>query len=297
MDESLTFAGFDSRVLERDGVELFVRVGGTGSPVVLLHGYPETHVMWHAVAGDLVRDHQVVLMDLRGYGASGAPVSDAGDLVYSKREMALDVAHVMSELGHERFAVVGHDRGARVAHRLGLDHPHRVDSLAVLDIVPTLHMFENVDREMAQSYFHWFFLTQPGGLPERLIRGDPATWLASRFAGRNAGGRQIPEEALRAYLVAFERPGVVEATCADYRAAATVDLEHDRADRGSRLQMPVLAMWGSASYVGRNFDVPLVWSRFADTVSGQAVTADHYLPEENPADTIHGLRQFWAGLR
>ena len=292
MTRSMT--DFDRQVVDRDGVRIAAWVAGEGHPVVLLHGYPQTHLMWRHVAADLVQDRRVVAIDLRGYGESDAPPSAPGDATYAKREMALDVAHVMRELGHDRFDVVGHDRGGRVGHRLGLDHPGCVTSLAVLDIVPTLHMFENVDRAMAESYFHWFFLTQPGGLPERLIEADPATWIASRFAGRRAGRPPVDDQVLAAYLEAFRRPGVIAATCADYRAAATIDLEHDRGDRGSPLSMPVLALWGESSYVGRNFDVLDVWREYAADVTGGSVPADHYLAEEDPAATVEAIRAFWG---
>jgi haloacetate dehalogenase len=285
---------FDRQVVDRDGVRIAAWVAGEGHPVVLLHGYPQTHLMWRHVAADLVRDRRVVAIDLRGYGESDAPPPAAGDATYAKREMALDVAHVMRELGHDRFDVVGHDRGGRVGHRLGLDHPERVRTLAVLDIVPTLHMFENVDRSMAESYFHWFFLTQPGGLPERLIEADPAAWIASRFAGRHAGSPPVDDQIQAAYLEGFRRPGVIAATCADYRAAATIDLEHDRTDRGSALSMPVLALWGESSYVGRSFDVLDVWREYAADVSGGSVAADHYLAEEAPAATVEAIRAFWG---
>ena len=285
-----------SMAVDRHSVHLATKVVGEGAPVVLLHGYPQTQLMWRHVAADLAKDHCVVTMDLRGYGESDAPAPVAGDLNYSKREMALDVVHVMTQLGHETFAVVGHDRGGRVAHRLGLDHPDRVTSIAVLDIVPTLHMFDNVDRAMADTYFHWFFLTQPDGLPERLLHADPKGWIASRFAGRHAG-RSVEEDAIAAYTEAFERPGVIEATCSDYRAAATIDLEHDRESRGTPLLAPLLALWGASSYVGRSFDVEKVWSEYAVSVTGAAVQADHYLAEENPDATIAVIRAFWDTLR
>jgi haloacetate dehalogenase len=291
------FEQFEELSVRRGDVGLFTRAGGAGRPVVLLHGYPQSQVMWSAIADDLTRDRSVVLIDLRGYGASGAPPPAVDDANYSKREMALDVVQVMQKLGHTAFDVVGHDRGGRVAHRLCLDHPERVRSVAVLDIVPTLHMFESVDRTMAEEYFHWFFLTRPGGLPERLLGADPDAWIRSRFSGRHAGGTQIAAEALASYEAAFRRPEVVAATCADYRAAATVDLEHTREDRaaGRRVSAPLLALWGATSYVGRSFEVSAVWSSYAGEVTGVAVDADHYLAEENPLATIGALRDFWAG--
>ncbi|GAA1477359.1 alpha/beta hydrolase [Nocardioides aestuarii] len=268
---------------------------------MLLHGYPQTSFMWRHVVPRLVEaGRSVVLADLRGYGASGpahaGPVADPA--TYAKREMASDVAALLDTLGHDTVDLVGHDRGGRVAHRLALDHPERVRSLAVLDIVPTLHMFEHVDRSMAEAYFHWFLLTRPGGLPEALISASPETWLRSRFTGRDAG-TPVPTAAVDVYLDAFLQPGVVDATCADYRAAATVDLDHDRTDRevGRRVTAPVLALWGDAGYVGRNFDVEEVWRRYAGEVTGRGLATDHYLAEEAPTEVVEALLAFWAGAR
>ena len=274
---------------------------GNGEPVLLLHGYPQTSYMWRLLVPHLVAaGRSVVLADLRGYGASGpahdGPSADAA--LYAKREMAADVNALLDALGHQALDVVGHDRGGRVAHRLALDHPARVRSLAVLDIVPTLHMFEHVDRAMAEAYFHWFFLTRPGGLPEALISADPETWLRSRFTGRHA---HMPVEpaAVEVYLEAFLQPGVVAATCADYRAAATVDLDHDRADRDAahRIGAPVLALWGDAGYVGRSFDVARAWEEYADQVTARGLDTDHYLAEEAPAEVAEALLAFWDGIR
>lgn len=277
-----------------DGIRIATTVAGEGPPLLLLHGYPEMRGMWHRVAPALAEHHTVVATDLRGYGESDAPAGDR----YSKREMAADQLAVMSRLGFDEFFVAGHDRGARVAHRMALDAPHRVRALAVIDIVPTLHMFDHVDRAMAESYFHWFFLARGDGLPEGLIRADPERWLRSRFAHRWAVRDPLTPDVFRRYLDCFTRAGVIEATCADYRAAGAIDLEHDRADtrRGARLAMPLLALWGSESYVGRSFDVLEVWRRYATRVGGAAIAADHYVPEEAPRECAAALLAFFADI-
>ncbi|WP_236795544.1 alpha/beta fold hydrolase [Amycolatopsis sp. GM8] len=284
--------GLEARRVERDGVGLAVWSGGSGPTVLLLHGYPENSAMWRDVVPALLTDHRVILMDLRGYGRSDAPA----DATYSKREMAADAAAVLRALDAGPAHVVGHDRGARVVHRLCLDQPDLVASAAVLDIVPTLHMYESVDRLMAETYFHWFFLTRGNGLPESLLRADPKTWIRSRFTGRHGPEFTFPPEVVEEYAEAFARPGVIEATCADYRAAATIDLEHDRADRdaGRRIRGRLLVGWGKRGYVGRAFDVPEVWREYAADVQPAAIDADHYVAEENPEQTVAALRTFWA---
>jgi haloacetate dehalogenase len=229
-----------------------------------------------------------VAADLRGYGDSAKPRGEH----YAKRDMARDQVALMRTLGFERFAVIGHDRGARVGHRMALDHPDAVSALAVLDIVPTLHMFENVDRAMATAYFHWFFLARADGMPEALITADRETWLRSRFTGRRHDGDRLPD-AYDEYLRCFD-VDTVHASGADYRAAATVDLKHDRADRAAArtVTCPVLALWGAHSYVGRHFDVLATWRPYAPSVTGSAVDADHYLAEEAPDATAASLREF-----
>jgi haloacetate dehalogenase len=290
---------FERTTVVRDDVALAVHAGGEGDPVVLLHGYPQSRLMWHRIAEPLSRHRRVVLVDLRGYGDSDAPAPLSGATNYAKREMAADVLHAMRVLGHDHFDVVGHDRGGRVAHRLALDHPSSVRSVAVLDIVPTLHMFEHVDRAMAETYFHWFFLARPDRIAERLIAADPESWVRSRFDGRHGGGEPIDPCSIAAYVDAFRRPGVIAATCADYRAAAGIDLEHDRLDRARerRVTAPLLALWGRTSYVGRHFDVADVWSQYAESVWAEAVDADHYLAEEAPAATLAALVDFWGSNR
>ena len=294
---SLDFAEFESVKLDVGPVQIHARTAGNGPPLLLLHGYPESSLMWRKVAPRLVENFTVVATDLRGYGDSSTPPDDELHVTYSKRSMATDQAKVMELLGHDQFMVAGHDRGGRVAHRLALDFPARIQRLAVLDIIPTLHMFENVDREMAQSYFHWFFLTQENGVPEKLINADPEAWIASRFSGRHRGDGAVESSTIAEYTNTFRDPAHVSATCADYRAAASIDLDHDRADRTSQLRItaPLLVMWGESSYVGRNFDSVEVWNSFADHVTGIQAPSDHYIPEEAPSFTAEVLSEFFGG--
>ncbi len=296
---SVAFAEFESLQLDVGPVQIHARKAGSGPPLLLLHGYPESSLMWRDVAPSLAEKFTVVTTDLRGYGNSSTPPDDELHETYSKRAMAADQVKVMELLGHDQFMVAGHDRGGRVAHRLALDFPTRIKRLAVLDIIPTLHMFESVDREMAQSYFHWFFLIQGNGVPERLINADPEAWIASRFSGRLLGENPIDPETITEYTNIFRDPAHVAATCADYRAAASIDLDHDRANRSAkhRITAPLLVMWGQSSYVGRNFDSVQVWKNFADQVTGIQAPSDHYIPEEAPSFTAEVLSEFFsAGL-
>jgi haloacetate dehalogenase len=285
---------FQAVTLDHKGIRIAAWSAGTGEPVLLLHGYPESHLMWHRVAAELARTYTVVLADLRGYGRSDRPPDDPAHRMYSKREMALDQIALMNQLGHEAFAVVGHDRGGRVAHRLALDHPSRVSAVAVLDIVPTRHMFTHVDRTMADAYFHWFFLSRPAPLPEQLIEGNLELWMRSRYDGRHFAGEPFDRAVFAEHVAAMRRPGAVAATCADYRAAASTDLEHDHEDwdHGRLVEAPLLALWGRHGFVGRSFDVLDVWRHYAHDVRGHAIESDHYLAEEAPAPTLSALRAF-----
>ena len=284
--------------LEPDAtVRVRAQVGGSGPPVLLLHGYPQTHAMWHRVAPALAEHHTVVAADLRGYGDSAKPPGGGDHAAYSKRAMAADQAGLMAALGHERFAVVGHDRGARVAHRLCLDHPGRVTRAAVLDVVPTRHVFGHVDRALAQTYEHWFFLSQEGDLPERMVGADPGLYLRAKLARWSADPDAFGERAVEEYVRCFSSPEAVHATCEDYRAAATIDLEHDDVDAraGRRVTAPLLALWGARGFVGSAYDVLGVWRTYADDVQGEALDCGHFLPEEAPGATTAALLGFLAG--
>jgi haloacetate dehalogenase len=268
----------------RDGVRLAAGHAGEGPPLLLLHGHPQTHAMWHLVAPGLARHFTVVWMDLRGYGDSGRPHDDATHDVYSKREMALDALAVMRQLGHSRFQVLAHDRGARVAHRLAADHPEAVERLMLLDIAPTLAMYENTSRAFATAYWHWFFLIQPPPLPEALIESDPVRYVRSVMGKRHAGLDAFAPAALAEYERCAGIPGTAQAICGDYRASATIDLEHDRADiaAGRKLPQPVRVLWGEHGVVGKCFDVPALWRECADEASGRGFPCGHYIAEEAP---------------
>jgi haloacetate dehalogenase len=291
------FDGFETRRVATSGAEINLRLGGSGPPLLLLHGYPQTHVMWHRVAPYLAERFTVAAADLRGYGDSAKPASDPAHAAYSKRAMARDQVEVMSSLGFERFAVVGHDRGARVTHRMALDHPNRVERAVVLDICPTLAMYERTDMAFASGYYHWFFLIQPYDLPERLIAADPDFYLESKTGGFGLDPRKEVSEtfdpaALEDYKRCFRDPAAIHASCEDYRAAATIDLEHDRADLNRKIACPLLVLWGTQGLVGRQFDVLGLWRERAGDVTGRSIDCGHYLAEEAPADTLAALQAF-----
>ena len=288
---------FTSRTIATAGARIFLRQGGNGPPLLLLHGYPQTHVMWHRVAPVLAERFTVVCPDLRGYGDSSKPAGGTDHAAYAKRAMAQDMVEVMAALGFARFAVAGHDRGGRVTHRLCLDHPRAVTRAAVLDIVPTRTIFAATDKTIASGYYHWFFLSQPEPLPERLIGGDPLFYLHRKLGAWGAGGlAAYAPEALRAYERCFADPAVIHATCEDYRAAATIDLEHDEADLDARIACPFLVLWGEKGLMQKNFDVLATWrEKVAGSVEGRALPCGHFLPEEQPEATATELLRFFAG--
>ena len=284
------FPGFETRKIQTSGAIIHTLRGGSGPPLLLIHGYPQTHVEWHKIAPELARQFTVVMTDLRGYGDSSKPNEGENHANYSKRAMALDQIEVMKTLGYDRFAVVGHDRGARVAWRLAVEHPGRVTRMAVLDIVPL--PYSTVTREFATQYFHWFFLIQPAPFPETLIGGNADFYLRSRFLRPTGGTGAITPEAFAEYLRCFKDPATIHATCEDYRAGATIDIEHSNEDGAKKVVCPLLVLWGERGTVGRLYDVMKIWNNHAANVTGKALPAGHFLPEEAPRETLSELLSF-----
>ena len=267
---------------------------GAGPPLLLLHGYPQTGYMWHKIAPRLAEDFTVVVADLRGYGDSDKPTSSEDHAVYSKRAMAADMMAVMTALGHSQFFIAGHDRGGRVAHRLARDYPQAVTKLAVLDIAPTAMMYDTTDMHFATSYYHWFFLIQPAPFPETLIGSDPKFFLESKMQHWGKDRSAITNDAFDEYLRCFSNPDTIHASCEDYRASASIDLEHDAADVGLKLDIPLLVLWGATAMVGNKYDMLCAWQEVATDVTGFAVPGGHYLPEESPDETYQALLDFFT---
>ncbi|MCE2916375.1 MAG: alpha/beta hydrolase [Rubrivivax sp.] len=290
----LRLPGFAEHFVVSDGLSIRAQIGGEGPPLLLLHGHPQTQAMWHRVASALARDFTVVACDLRGYGDSSKPAGSPGHANYSKRAMALDPVAVMRHFGFERFRVMAHDRGARVAHRLAMDHAERVERLVLLDIAPTLAMYEQTTMTFASAYFHWFFLIQPAPLPERMISADSDFYLTSLMGGRHAGLGAFAPEALAEYLRCARDPATVHGMCEDYRAAASIDLDHDRADRdaGLKLACPLLVLWGEHGTIQRCFDPVAEWRRVALNVRGHALPCGHYIAEEAPEALLNAALPF-----
>jgi haloacetate dehalogenase len=287
------FEGFTETDVETTGAVIRLVHAGSGPPLLLLHGYPQTRAMWHKVAPRLAERFTVVVPDLRGYGDSSKPPTDSSHFPYSKRAMATDQVEVMTALGFEEFFVAAHDRGGRVGHRMALDHPARVKRLALLDIIPTRTLYATIDQKVATGYFHWFFLIQPFDFPETLIGADPEYYMRRKTGQWAAAGEGITEEAMNEYLRCFT-PETIHASCEDYRAAATIDLEHDEADIEAKIACSLLVLWGAKGLMGRAHDVLATWRDKAVEVSGRALPCGHYLPEEAPEETLDELLRFFA---
>jgi haloacetate dehalogenase len=287
------FPGFHQELVSVSDVGINVVHGGSGPPLLLIHGYPQNFLTWHKIASRLAQDFTVVATDLRGYGGSDKPFGTPDHATYSKRAMAQDQVDVMSYLGFDEFAVAGHDRGGRVALRLALDHPQRVTRLAVLDILPTAYLYENTSKLFATLYYHWFFLIQPYDIPERLISADPEFYLRSKLQAFISNERGIDEEVFAEYLRIFSNPEAVHAMCEDYRASATLDLKHDAEDATQKLSCPLLALWGEHGVIGGLFEPESVWREKADHLVAKSLPCGHFLPEELPDETYESLVGFF----
>ncbi len=294
------FEGFEERRFAVNGTEIFARFGGrTGAPALLLvHGFPQTHAIWHRIAQQLKDKFFLVMPDLRGFGDSAKPPGLPDHSNYSMRALAQDLVEVMAALGHARFLVCGHDRGARVSHRLAVDHPGAVEKLCIIDIAPTLDMYEATDMTFARSYYHWFHLIQPSPLPEAMIGGNCKLYLHTKLGGWGSGGlKHIEPEALAEYERCFCRPDAIHAACENYRASAGMDLDHDRASRAhdDRIACDTLVLWGERGIIGKLFDPMALWrAQCAGRVEGRAVPSGHFIPEELHRETADALLSFFA---
>ncbi len=288
------FEGFEERTVATREGRIFCRIAGDGPALLLLHGYPQTSAMWHRVAPHLSKTYKVVCPDLRGYGRSHKPDTDTDHAPYSKRAMAGDMVEVMSALGIDRFLIGSHDRGARVAHRLTLDHGDRVRALVTLDIAPTREMYREADSAFAQTYWHWYWLTQPAPFPETLIGADPEYYLRTKCGAGSAGLAPFSEQAMNEYVTAFRDPAAIRGACEDYRAARTIDIRHDDEDEGRKITQPLLALWGKHGAIEKHFDCLALWRERAENVEGYALPGGHYLAEELPERVIDAFETFFS---
>lgn len=290
------FENFALHEVAVPGGTIRLRHGGSGPPLLLVHGNPQTHAMWNRVAPKLAERFTVIAPDLRGYGGSFKPAATADHAPYAKREMAKDLVAVMEHFGHKRFKVGSHDRGARVAHRLAIDHPEQVEKLAVLDIVPTLEHFERANMEFAMGYYHWFWFAQPHPIPESVIAAAPDVWFHGHTSRSPRPADVFHPEALADYLHFARQSDTIRGMCEDYRAAATIDLEHDRASReaGNKVQCPMLVLWGGKGKIGEWYDALAIWRTYcSNEVTGGSVTAGHYIAEEAPDATLDWFARFF----
>jgi haloacetate dehalogenase len=294
MSINTLLADFESLTFEVNGIEVAGHVGGSGSPLLLLHGHPQTRAIWHKVAPELMKHHTLVMTDLRGYGDSSKPQGTPDHSNYSKRVMAQDQVEVMKQLGFDRFDILAHDRGARVAHRLAMDHADSVSRLIMLDIAPTLAMYEKANNAFARAYWHWFFLIQPSPMPERLIEADPAAYIRDLMGRRSAGLTPFDPLALAEYMRCIALPGAAHGMCEDYRAAAGIDLIHDREDiaAGKKLVMPTMVLWGEEGVIHQCFKPLQEWQAIAKDVVGESVPCGHYISEEAPEILLQKIIPF-----
>jgi haloacetate dehalogenase len=283
---------FQQKTINTSQAKINVVTGGIGFPLLLLHGYPQNHLMWHKIASDLAKHFTVVATDLRGYGDSSKPQGDADHHNYSKRVMAQDQAEAMSQLGYSEFYLIGHDRGARVAHRLTLDYPEKVKKLALLDILPTYELYKTADKEFATAYYHWFFLIQPNPFPETLIGANPEYFLRTCLQSWSRDFTAFTPEVLAEYIRCFSNPATIHATCEDYRAAAGIDLIHDELDSDRQIECPLLVLWGNQGIIGRKYDVLATWKQRGVNVTGKAIECGHFLVEEKPKEALLEILNF-----
>lgn len=298
------FEGFISERIDCGDVHLFVRRSPAGAgkpPLLLLHGYPQTSAMWRDSAPLLAENFEVICPDLRGYGSSDKPGTDTPGqdpthALYSKRAMAQDMVNLMSTLGHERFFLVGHDRGGRVSHRMALDHEDRVAAVMVLDIAPTREMYARTDARFAKAYWHWFFLIQPYPLPEQMLEADPDVYWTAKCTELGGGKHPFSPEALEEYKSFHRDPAALHALCEDYRAAYTIDIEHDDADQGLKVSQPLRVIWGTRGIIDRTYGAVQIWQERAANVSGKGIEGSHYFPEEQPEQLATEIQQFFGDL-
>lgn len=285
--------GFKKEKIKVNKAEINFVHGGSGEPLLLLHGYPQTHVMWSEIAPELASDFYIVCPDIRGYGDSSKPKGLPDHSNYSKRVMSQDMTELMEQLGFKSFYAAGHDRGGRVLHRMCLDHPSKVNKACVMDIAPTHHMFTTADKEFATGYYHWFFLIQPDGLPEKLIGEDPEYYLREILRRWSGKRKEFNPSAVSEYVRCFSASSCIHGSCEDYRAASTIDLEHDEEDMEKKIMCPLLVLWGNEGFVHRKYNVLEVWEKRAVNVTGKALDSGHFLPEENPKDVLYELKKFF----
>ncbi|MBL4744318.1 MAG: alpha/beta hydrolase [Cycloclasticus sp.] len=291
--QKVTLPNFNYQTIRTQNADINTASAGSGAPLLLLHGYPQTHLMWHKIAPALSEKFHLICADLRGYGDSSKPPSDEQHQTYSKREMANDMIEVMHQFGYDKFFVAGHDRGARVTHRMALDHPDKILKAAVLDIVPTYEMFTQLDQAVATGYYHWLFLIQDNGLPEHLIGLDPDFYLKDKLKRWSQYPEQFDQRIVDDYLRCFRNPEAIHASCEDYRAAASIDLVHDEADLNLKIRCPLLVLWGKHGIMGKHFNMLDIWQQKATRVSGTALDSGHFLAEEAPEETLEQLVNFF----